>query len=151
MVQHSYRRGLLLIIYPGYMNKRKLFIMTHLCSKWETLAESLMSHERYHVFNTGNSYHHPDDVNGLTSMLHRKDNAAAIWVDVIFHNKDFTMKRLCKYYHFIFWSCPLDQCLDDLIKLGYSERRAADYWHYRMSGLKTYYHRAGGLWVPALE
>lgn len=111
--------------------------MTHLDSGWEKLAQKLESKERFHVFNTGRSYHHPDDVNLLTNELHRCDNSAAVWVDLIFHNKDFTMRRLLEYYPMVFWSDSIAPC-----------RHLAN----RLAGMKIYWKRKpGSLWNPSLE
>lgn len=133
------------------MVKKTLFIMTHLGSKWELLTRYLEQDARFQVFQTGASYAHPEDVQHfLTNQPHRKNNAAAVWVDVIFHNKDFTMKSLCKYYKFIFWSCPLENCDEELHReFG---ARSVDYWNYRMDGLRIYHQKVPeSLWNPVLE
>lgn len=76
--------------------------MTHIGSNWELLVESLEKVPQIHVFNTGKSYHHPDDVRNLTDLVHRRSNSSAVWVDLIFHNKDFALKHLSQYYKFLF-------------------------------------------------
>lgn len=133
--------------------KNTLFIMTHLGSGWENLSALLEECPNIHVFQTGLSYGHPDDVLALRANNHRRKTSASIWADVIFHNKDFKMKKLCKYYNFIFWSCDLEQCIDELIKKhNYTKDTAKDYWEYRISGLKEYYKRCqGSLWNPKLD
>lgn len=132
------------------MVKKKLFIMTHLGSGWEKLAAALEQNSRFQVFETGQSYHHPEDTKLLESQIHRVDNAVSVWVDVVLHNKDFTMKRLWNYYRFIFWSCPFEECQESL-RLRFGDR-AESYWHIRMRGLREYHRRCvGSLWNPVLE
>lgn len=125
--------------------------MTHLGSDWEKLSAIIEKDNRFNVFQTGNSYSHPEDVKNLTAQIHKRENAASVWVDVILHNKDFTMKLLCDHYKFIFWSCPLEECIDELVKKHkYKVRQAEDYWNYRMAGLRKYYERSpGSLWNPS--
>jgi hypothetical protein len=134
------------------VTKKPLFIMTHLGSGYEKLSLALEEQEIFHVFQTGNSYKHPTDVSNLVSLPHFHDNSSAIWVDVIFHNKDFAMKQLCPYYNFIFWSCSFEDCLEELVeKHNYKEEQAKNYWSYRMEGIKQYQKRTKGLWNPSLE
>lgn len=133
------------------MIRKTLFIMTHLGSGWERLVQKLECDPRIHVFNTGRGYHHPDDVRSLTSQIHRRDNAAAIWADVILHNKDFTMRRLSKHYNFIFWSREYEHALPDLLT-HFGEEQAESYYMYRLDGMKQYWlRRQGSLWNPSLE
>jgi hypothetical protein len=117
--------------------KQTLFIMTHLESGWEKLVEILNEHPSIECFSTGYSYHHPKDLDFLTSRVHKRDNSAAIWADVILHNKDFTCKALCECCKFIYWDCPSD--IDPVI------------YRYRLGGMMEYYRRTGGLWNPSLE
>jgi hypothetical protein len=117
---------------------KALFVMTHIGSGWEVLKERLEK-SRVQLYSTGCEYHHPEDVRPLLSLPHRRNNATAIWADVILHNKDFTMKRLSEHYRFIFWSCPYEAC-------DVSVSRA--YWAYRMDGLRQYFRWCGGLWNP---
>lgn len=130
-----------------------LFIMTHLGSGWEKLSKLLEKNSYIQVFQTGNSYKHPTDVSLLTSQIHRRNSSVSIWVDVIFHNKDFTMKHLCDYYKIIFWSCDFKDCEEELKnKYNYSQKQAEDYWSYRVQGLKQYKKRSPfSLWNPPLE
>ena len=111
--------------------------MTHLESGWEELAKVLNEHHNIVCFTTGYSYHHPKDLDFLTNHLHKKDNSASIWADVILHNKDFTCKALCKHCKFIYWDHPSD--IDPVI------------YRYRLRGMTEYYRRTGGLWNPSLE
>lgn len=133
--------------------KNTLFLMTHLASGWESLVATLEEYPSIHVFQTNLSYNHPDDIVALKKNSHKRKNSAAIWGDVIFHNKDFTMKRLCEYYNFIFWSAKIEDCLDELIqKHGYAEEQARNYWNYRNEGLRQYYKRCpNSLWNPELK
>lgn len=132
--------------------KQTLFIMTHLGSGWEKLAEALERDKRFHVFNTGGSYHHPDDVLKLTNQIHRKDNSAAVYADVIFHNKDFTMKRLMDHYKMIFWSNDFNDCRDELtLKHGYGSDQAELYHAHRLEGMRQYWRRCQSVWNPELQ
>ena len=122
--------------------KRTLFIMTHIGSNWENLVNVIEKNVRFQCFNTGISYKHPEDVNGLTSLLHRCENAASVWCDVILHNKDFAMKNLCQHYKFIYWVRSRQESIDDLIfKYRYGPEQAENYYDYRLSGLGQYFRR----------
>lgn len=133
--------------------KNTLFIMTHLGSGWEKLAATLEECPYLQVYKTGNSYRHPEDVKILNSQAHKWVGSASKYADVIFHNKDFSMKRLCNYYEFIFWSCPLEDCIDELItNHKYGKNQAEDYWNFRIEGMRQYYLRSpGSLWNPNLQ
>jgi hypothetical protein len=138
------------------MVRKTLFIMTHVGSGWEALAERLQGDSRFHVFNTGLGYHHPDDVRALASLIHPRDNSAAVWVDVVLHNKDFTLKRLMPHYHLLFWSREFEKCREDLLLHGYGPSQADDYYMYRLEGMRQYWERRvkRGLsapWNPSLE
>lgn len=135
------------------MYRKAIFIMTHLGSKWEDLSQILEKDRRIQVYQTGNSYHHPDDVSVLLSNPHKTSNSASVWADVIFYNHDFTMKNMCDHYKFIFWSRPFSECEDQIRKrYGYGKTEAKDYWDYRMYGLNKYYSRCkNSLWNPDLD
>lgn len=123
--------------------------MTHIGSGWEKLRDYLELNPRVHVFSTGLGYHHPEDVSALTLKSHRRENSAAIWADVILHNKDFTMRRLCDYYKIIFWACSFAECEAEL--KGIYGSRAELYWKFRMAGLKQYFRATQSLWNPVLQ
>lgn len=133
--------------------KNTLFLMTHLASGWQKLADTLEECPYLQVYQTNQSYNHPEDVRKLHLLPHKWDGSAAKYVDVILHNKDFSMKRLCEYYHFIFWASTLDDCIDELVtKHKYGKNQAEDYWYVRMEGLRQYHQRnPGSLWNPPLD
>ena len=105
--------------------------MSHPDSGWEKLAGILNEHPHIVCHTTGLTYHHPDDLIGLTSRLHKQDNALAVWADVILHNHHFTCRALAKCCKYIYWSQT---------KEGF-----------RYVGLKQWYRRTGGLWNPSLD
>lgn len=133
--------------------KNTLFLMTHLGSNWQKLAGILQESPYIQVYQTNQSYGHPDDVSYLRQNPHKQSGSVAKYVDVIFHNKDFSMKRLCEYYQFIFWSTPLNDCLDDIIKTyKYGRSQAEDYYHIRLEGMRQYHLRSPeSLWNPVLN
>lgn len=117
------------------------FIFTHLGSDYEKLTKTLQKHPNIQVYNTGNEYHHPDDLALLTSKPHKKRNAAAVWVDVLFFNQQFTCQALCKFCKFIYWTSEWNKI--DLIDPDL-------YYNFRIQGMKIYHKRTGGLWNPSL-
>lgn len=128
--------------------------MTHLGSKWEELSACLKECSFINVYQTGNSYKHPDDVLLLRNNYHPNKNVKSIWVDTIFHNKDFTMKNLCDYYYFIFWTKPLEESLEEIIKnYNYKEKQAIDYYNYRLIGINQYHKRCknNSIYNPKLD
>jgi len=111
--------------------KRVLFVMSHPEANLENLAEMLESHPNISCFSTGQAYYHPDDLHFLTSLPHKRDNATAIWADMILHNKDFSCRALERYCYFIYWvENPTD---------------------YRKLGLWKNYQKTGGLWNPTMD
>lgn len=110
--------------------KQALFIMTHPDSGWEKLVEVLEEHPSIQCFEIAQSYHHPDDLEVLTDHIHKKDNSAAVWATVVLYNKDFTCRALTGS-KFIYW--------------------VGEPTEYRLSGLKLWHKRTGGLWNPSLE
>jgi len=107
--------------------------MTHKGSNWEMLVEKLKEDQRFDFFQTGQTYDHPDDLQVLLSNIHRRDNAAAIWCDVILHNKDFTCRALRESCQFIYFQGPLD-----IFPIEYA---------YRIQGMKWYHKKTGGIWL----
>lgn len=110
-----------------------LFIMTHEGSGWEKLVEKLKEDQRFDFFKTDFYYHHPDDLEILTNNQHRRDNAAAVWSDVILHNKDFTCRALRDSCKFVYWQGPIKIPLDQ--------------YSYRVQGMRWYHQKTGGLWL----
>lgn len=131
---------------------KTIFIMTHVGSGWEGLVEALHRSPRVHCFTTGKHYQHPEDVRELTALPHRRAGAAAVWADVILHNKDFAMKRLCQYYKLVFWVGARERAVDELVRLGYGWEQAEDYYDLRLAGLEEYHRRCpASPWNPSLE
>lgn len=111
--------------------KRVLFIMTHPEVELKEVIDTLERHPNISCFSTGNSYRHPDDLENLTSLIHKRDNSAAIWADVILDNKDFTCRALIGHCKFLYWVDRPTQ--------------------YRLVGLQQWYRRTGGIWTPPLD
>lgn len=139
------------------MIKNTIFVMTHLASGWERLVARLNQHPRIHVFNTGASYAHPDDVKLLRQQIHKQGGAAAIWGDVILHNKDFAMRRLCQHYKMIVWTRPFKETVEELVERhGYGREQAEAYYGFRLQGIQQYWGRkfdrgVAAPWNPDLE
>jgi len=119
--------------------RKVLFIMTHQGSNWEQLVERLKQDPRFDFFEVDCVYQHPDDLYNLTDQIHKRDNSIAVWATAILHNKDFNCRALAKCCKFVYWATPLPE--------GVSER----YYDYRISGMKIWHRRTGGLWNPSLE
>jgi len=125
------------------MQKNSLFIMTHLGSGWESLVEKLKEDQRFDFFKTDFYYHHPEDLEILTNNDHKRENSASIWCDVILHNKDFTCRALRKSCKFVYWTSPFNANI--------ALPKPEDYYLNRLSGMKWYHKKTGGLWNPSLE
>ena len=113
-----------------------LFIMTHLGSGWEHLVDKLKEDQRFDFFKTNFYYHHPEDLEILTNNQHRCENSAAVWSDVILHNKDFTCRALRDSCKFVYWQGPTSPSSLPL-----------DHFAYRIQGMKWYHQKTGGLWL----
>lgn len=127
--------------------------MTHIGSNWELLSEFLQKDKRFMVYQTGREYHHPNDVIDFSLTPHHRDNSAAVRVDVILNNSQFTMRRLAQYYNFIFWQGDFEDSLNNLIiKENYDENQAETYLDFRIQMMKQYYRRKpNSLWNPELK
>lgn len=123
--------------------------MTHVGSDWETLCSRIEENPNIEVFKTGNQYHHPDDVRLLTNLPHKKNNSASIWCDLIFHNKDFTMKHLSEYYRLVFWSKDFYGTKNEL-NMIYGDQ-AMSYYNQRLEGMRQYHERTLYPWNPDLK
>jgi hypothetical protein len=132
------------------MAKTTIFVMTHLASGWEKLIDAIHRNPRVQIFTTGASYSHPEDIFTLRQLPHKQGGAAAVWGDVILHNKDFAMRRLCQHYKLIFWTRQFDECVDELVnKHGYGLQQAELYYMYRLEGMKQYWLRKDRVGTPA--
>ena len=107
--------------------------MTHLGSGWEYLVDKLKEDQRFDFFKTDFYYHHPVDLEILTNNQHRCENSAAVWSDVILHNKDFTCRALRDSCEFVYWQGPM--------------RIPLNQYGYRIQGMKWYHQKTGGLWL----
>lgn len=130
--------------------KKTMFIMTHIGSDWELLIAALEKAPQIQVFNTGNFYHHPDDVRRLTNNRHRRNNSSAIWIDLLFYNKDFTLKRLSQYYKFIYWTSSFEKACPQLLSV-YDRDHAEAYYRFRIEGIRQYAKRTSGFCNPDLQ
>lgn len=117
------------------------FIFTHLGSDYRKLVDVLQKHPNISVYETGNEYHHPDDLSLLTSKVHKRRNSASIWIDVLFFNEQFTCRSLCKFCNFIFWASDYDKT---------NSLEPELYYKFRLRGMKQYQERTSGLWNPSL-
>ena len=139
------------------MAKPTIFVMTHLASGWEKLVEVIHRNPRVQIFNTGTSYSHPEHVWALRAKPHRFGGAAAVWGDVILHNKDFAMRRLCQHYHMIFWTRRYEETVSELVeKHGYGLEQANLYYNFRLECIKQYWVRkydrgVQAVWNPDLK
>lgn len=134
------------------MVKNVLFVLTHVGSDWERLAQALETNPRLHVFSTGQEYHHPDQVKELTRRIHRRSNSAAIWVDVLFNNKDLSLHLVREQYRFVCWDSGWNSCRDWMRRSGTSESVAERYYACRISAMKEYHRLCPrSLWNPNLE
>ncbi len=131
--------------------KNFLFIMTHIGSGWEKLVEALYRSPRFDFFNVQFSYRHPDDLRPLANNKHRKDDASAIYADVVLHNKDFNCKLLCNHCQFIFWHSDFESAIPVLLQ-RYEPLQARRYYDFRLEGMRQYYRRSlKALWNPSLD
>lgn len=128
--------------------KKTLFIMTHLGSDWQKLVGYLRQDPCFDFFQTGHVYRHPEDLEVLTSHPHRRDNASAIWGDVILRNQNFTCRDFCRCCRFVYWIMPFRAEHPELGDLA--DPKA--YYEYRLTGLQGYLRRTPGAVVnPSLK
>lgn len=122
--------------------------MTHLGSNWQNLVNFLRKDPRFDFFQTGHFYRHPQDLEVLTSHAHRKNNAAAVWSDVVLHNENFICWDLRSCCRFIYWASPFDPNHLELKNL--SDPKA--YYEYRFGGLKGSLRKTpSALYNPSLK
>lgn len=126
--------------------KKTLFIMTHLGSDWQNLVKYLLKSPNFDFFQTNHAYKHPEDLEVLTNHIHRRNNASAIWGDVILHNQNFTCLSLCKHCRFVYWIKPFNP---DHEELNMCDPKS--YYEYRLSGLYGYFRRTKSIVNPPLD
>lgn len=127
---------------------KPLFVMTHLGSGWQEVVTWLKRDPKFDFFQTDTEYHHPGDLVVLFKQPHRRINAAAVWGDVVLHNKDFTCRALCDVATFVFWCRPLDMANAELD--GIADKKG--YYSSRVGCLREYFHKVKrGFWNPVLE
>ena len=125
--------------------KKTLFLMTHPGSGWQKLFSDLNSYSNIEVFDTNESYRHPDDFGYLTRKIHKNSNSASIWGDVILHNHKFTSQSYFNHSYFIFWHSSFDPKHTEW--KAYTNAEA--YYRLRVAGMIQYFHRATkSLWNP---
>lgn len=111
--------------------------MTHPGSGWQELVDRLYTDRRFDFFQTGHSYHHPEDLDVLFNHKHRHENSASIWCDLLLRNEQFTSRALCECCGFVYWIKPLDVTAQEYRGIMDTETAYA----FRLQGLNLYLRR----------
>jgi hypothetical protein len=78
-----------------------LFVASHQGSGYQNLIDGLTKHPNIDYFKTNQIYDEFDKIEYLIKQPHKKDNAAAIYVDVLLFNHSFCRKLIHEDYKFI--------------------------------------------------
>jgi hypothetical protein len=98
----------------------------------EDLFSSLSGNQRVVCYRTGRVYSHPLVVEELTSLPHKLDNTAAIWMDELLHNYQFSCKAMYSFCKFIYMVREAEPTLNCLVEAGYRPDAAVRYYCYRL-------------------
>lgn len=119
--------------------RKVLFLISHLGSGSTDLFDTLQACPRIDGYRTENIYDHPDKLFLLTSSVHKRDNAAAIYMDELLYNHSLTFKPLCNFCKFVFFVREPRGSLNQLVSEKiYNAERAARYYRYRLRGIYEY-------------
>lgn len=124
--------------------KKVCFLVTHLCADADALLDTFAANPRIQVQRTGRVYGHPLALEELTALPHKTRNAAALWLDVLYHNYQFCNKALYPVCKFLYLVCPAERTLACLMKGGYEPDFAARYYCYRLRRLAEMARRTPG-------
>ncbi len=115
--------------------KRSAFLVSHLGADFHRLATILESTSRIHVFDTGTSYRHHDDVRRLVAMQHRDERSNSIWMDILIHNTSLTNRDLlCRSPIVCLIEDPVT-ALPRIMHTGYAPASASLYYRFRCRGI----------------
>jgi phytoene dehydrogenase-like protein len=110
-----------------------LFVVSHLYSGANHLIQTLNEHPRIEIQNLNLSYDHPSVLEYLFSQGHKLDNAAAIYGDRIYLNKDFSCKAFYGFSKFIYVVRPPKSTLNEMVRReNFDEKAALRYYQYRL-------------------
>src|SRR5262245_31898661 len=112
--------------------RKVCFLISHIGSGSEGVLRSLSQCRRVACYRTGQVYSHPLMVEELTSLPHTLDNTAAVWVDELQHNYQFSSKPLYSFCRFIYMVREAEPTLNSLVEAGYKPESAMRYYCYRL-------------------
>ena len=130
----------------------------------ETLVNILNTNERIQIFSTNLIYEHINDLEALTSLGHKLNNAAAIYGDHLLFNTSFANKTLYPCAKFIFCVRPGAATVNELIKTHYyTPETALNYYCFRLRRIYEMAYQipksividwndlVAGNWMPEIE
>lgn len=126
--------------------RKVLFLMSHLGSGSSDLFDILCTDPWIDGFRTGLMYDHPEKLKNLSDSPHKRDNAHAIYMDELLHNRLFACKPLCNVCKFIFFFRKAKPSLNQILldNPDYSPQQAANHYRYRLRGMYEYVLRTPG-------
>ena len=115
--------------------KKVCLLVSHEQSGSSALFNILGAHPRVQAYNTGRVYNHTLVLQELTGLPHKTQTAAAIWLEQLQHNYQFSCKELYGVCRFLYMVRPAEPTLNALIAAGYDPGCAARYYCYRLRRL----------------
>lgn len=112
--------------------RKVAFIVSHLGSDSNYLVDVLNNNPRCLIFNSSNTYDHPDSLNWLFSRHKLKNFAGAIYGDHLLYNQSFSCKLLYEYCKFIYVIGSPKKALNEIYKMGYKKQSAFNYYCFRL-------------------
>ena len=112
--------------------KKVCLLISHEQSGSGALFDILGANTRVQAYHTGRTYNHPLVLGAVTSLPHKNCTTAAIWLDELLHNYQFSCKELYKVCRFVYMVRPAEPTVNALILAGYEPDCAARYYCYRL-------------------
>ena len=112
--------------------KKVCLLISHEHSDSKALLNVLSNNPRLSCYNTGRVYNHALSLEELTALPHKIDNVAAIWMEMLLHNYQFSCKSLYPICKFIYMIREAEPTLNALVESGYRPDAALRYYTYRL-------------------
>ena len=112
--------------------KKVCFVVSHLGSGSESLVAALNATPRCQFMESNAKYDGLSSARWLFKMGHKCRDASAVYGDHLLFNASVTSKSIYGAFSSIFVIRPARHSLNQIIKMGYSERGAASYYRFRL-------------------
>lgn len=125
--------------------KKVALVISHSGSGSSALCHILDNTKRVQWCRTNLTYHHPEDLEALTSLSHKTNDISAVWLDDVLYNFQFSGKCLYNMCRFIYVIRPPKPTLGVLVKQPADNLYMTRYYTYRLRRMYEMAKKTGGL------